>query len=276
VFVLLGAVLACQTPATGPHVVCAGAIRVVPEQVQHSIALRISNDCFVPVLLEVSFPELVNMRSTEPVPLQSLVAATAEQPLTTLQWIDPGEQARYGIAFVVLHWGAAAPAPESTYRYPFPFGGSEARRLVQGADGSYTHQGSSRYAYDFGLPRGTPVLAARDGIVLMAVDGFPDGGPDPKYKNESNSVHVLHSDGTVAGYGHLSSGLHVRMGDQVSAGELLGLSGNSGYSRGPHLHFQVDTQRPRVGFESIPIQFLGAVGVSEGNSYGPYDEGRPR
>src|SRR3546814_10475637 len=65
---------------------------------------------------------------------------------------------------------------ESSYPYAFPFGGSEPRRLVQGVDGAFTHSGRSRYAFDFEMPKGTPIVAARAGIVLLVIDGYGDGG----------------------------------------------------------------------------------------------------
>lgn len=75
---------------------------------------------------------------------------------------------------------------------------------------------------------GTPILAASDGVVISA-------GP---YAGYGNMVKIRHADGTVTLYGHLSSIL-VNVGQRVWAGDQIAKMGNTGYSTGPHLHFEV-------------------------------------
>ena len=120
------------------------------------------------------------------------------------------------------------------------------------------------------MPIGTPVLAARDGIVLSVFDGFPEGKLDEKYRDMANEVTVLHEDGTLGIYSHLSSGISVQEGKKLDVGAQLGFSGNSGYSGSPHLHFGVKVQRLARKATSIPIQFRGRVLPVEGQRYGPY------
>lgn len=155
----------------------------------------------------------------------------------------------------------AVPDPSVRYRLPFPL--DVPRYLVQGNDGELTHQGPERFAFDFAMPVGSPVLAARDGVAARVIDGFKDGGFDPKFADKANTVLVLHGDGTFAAYTHLRAGIAVREGQSVERGDPIGWSGQTGYAAGPHLHFAVYRRIPMAPFlESVPIRF--GVGNPEG------------
>jgi hypothetical protein len=83
---------------------------------------------------------------------------------------------------------------------------------------------------DLAVPRGTPVYAASEGVVTGA---RPNGG-------YGNWIRVDHADGVATAYGHLSRfAPRIKPGVRVARGELLGLSGSTGRSTGPHLHFEV-------------------------------------
>jgi murein DD-endopeptidase MepM/ murein hydrolase activator NlpD len=93
------------------------------------------------------------------------------------------------------------------------------------------------YAVDLEMPIGTQVLAIRDGTVVRMVENYSND--DHQFSHE-NFVYVEHADGTVARYLHLDTdGALVEIGDGVVQGEVIALSGNSGQSRGPHLHLDV-------------------------------------
>ncbi|MEO8332581.1 MAG: M23 family metallopeptidase, partial [Gallionella sp.] len=134
----------------------------------------------------------------------------------------------------------AVQGTDVTYRLPFPGGTSFTVGQVIGGKIT-THTGpDSKCAIDFDVPIGTPVLAARKGIVVDIEQGNTLGGNDPRLK--SNHVLVLHEDGTLGLYSHLAAYSHaVTFGQTVEAGMLIGYSGNVGYSTGPHLHFAVLT-----------------------------------
>ena len=138
-----------------------------------------------------------------------------------------------------------------------------------------------RYSWDFALPEGTEVLAARAGTVaLMNGNWRPDhcGGltasdtanvVSPFIGNEANFVEIDHGDGTAALYLHLSEvsptiARKAKTGEPVDQGEVLGLSGRTGFTQCvPHLHFQVqDSVRADWFTTSVPVSFVDRDVVS--------------
>jgi murein DD-endopeptidase MepM/ murein hydrolase activator NlpD len=117
------------------------------------------------------------------------------------------------------------------------------------------------YSLDFAMPEGTPVLAAREGTVLLVQDGFTEGGTDPGLIERANLVVVAHDDGTMASYGHLRRGIRVRRGDDVREGQLLGFSGATGYAGQPHLHFHVGNRMLGEPGRTIQIRMRGDHGA---------------
>jgi murein DD-endopeptidase MepM/ murein hydrolase activator NlpD len=139
-------------------------------------------------------------------------------------------------------------------RYALPFDPVFPRVLGQGPGGTYSHQGDEYHAFDFVMPLGTEVRAAREGIVARVTDGFTQGGADRALAPFANTVTVLHEDGTFASYAHLSPGIPVKEGERVSRGQALGRSGQTGWAGAPHLHFAVH-RKERDGVPSVPIRF---------------------
>ena len=90
--------------------------------------------------------------------------------------------------------------------------------------------GSSHQGLDIAAPIGTPIRVPLDGTVI-------DSGPASGF---GQWVRVRHDDGTITVYGHISES-HVRVGQSVSAGDVIADVGNEGRSTGPHLHFEVIT-----------------------------------
>ncbi|MET7756381.1 M23 family metallopeptidase [Streptomyces sp. NPDC005389] len=122
------------------------------------------------------------------------------------------------------------------------------------------NQGGAMWAHkhsgqDFAVPVGTPVKAAGTGTVVKA--GPNGGGDGPAY---GNAIVVKHANGTYSQYAHLSK-IKVHIGQKVLVGQQIALSGNTGNSSGPHLHFEIRTT-PNYGSAVNPAAFLRSHGVS--------------
>lgn len=134
-------------------------------------------------------------------------------------------------------------------------------RIDQGHGGRFSHTDvQNRHALDFAADVGTVVLAARAGVVMQVASGFDRAGLATQYAGRANFIRIVHDDGTMALYAHLATdGAHVRPGQRVQAGQAIGLSGNTGYSTGPHLHFVVQANRG-MRLESLPVRVAGISG----------------
>jgi murein DD-endopeptidase MepM/ murein hydrolase activator NlpD len=153
---------------------------------------------------------------------------------------------------------AAAPTPRGPRIYKLPFPGGSKFEVCQGYNHSGgTHSGAAAYAWDFCMPIGSPVTAARGGTVRAVRQDSKVGGWGPQFADDANYVVVDHGDGTSGLYMHLMfNGARVKPGDQVRVGQLIAYSGNTGWTSAPHLHFMVmQTEADNVYSQSIPVLF---------------------
>jgi murein DD-endopeptidase MepM/ murein hydrolase activator NlpD len=145
---------------------------------------------------------------------------------------------------------------ESLYILPYNVG--ESYSLLQTYCGPLSHARDNQLAYDFLLPIGVEVLAARGGIVRIVVDSYAD---DDTVGSHNNHIFIEHADGSTAMYAHLvQDSAVVRPGDAVGAGQLIALSGTSGTSIA-HLHFGVYRTWPHRAGDDLPIVFRNAEGA---------------
>lgn len=221
--------------------------------------VRAHNDGPIPVSVAVLFPEFRNLTSTERVPIVTVVPPNTVLDLTRLAPVEKegwSYKLRYRYRYGSYNAGHD---PAALYRVPwldgrtFVIGQAPGGRMI-------THlTPASRNAVDIPMPEGTPILAARAGVVFQTVADNDAGGTDEAYRNKANVVRILHADGTVGNYVHLMhEGIAVKSGERVEAGKLVGYAGNTGMSSGPHLHFAV-TRVVREGDElaevSEPFRF---------------------
>jgi murein DD-endopeptidase MepM/ murein hydrolase activator NlpD len=240
----LALLVGCGTAGVGSRAsgerACAWQVCMTVRSTLSARTFEVTNLEPVPATVVLSFRELQNLQADRPLPVRIVVPPETTLPLVRLLPIR--RDRRVGaVPSISIDLGSSEtdPDPDPDHLYAVPFGGTDAREIVQGFDGTDTHREGMRYALDFAMPEGTPVLAARAGTVLYVQDGFTEGGRDIELLERANIVVVAHSDGTMASYGHLAPGIPVRKGDTVAEGDLLGLSGVTGFTGQPHLHFHV-------------------------------------
>jgi murein DD-endopeptidase MepM/ murein hydrolase activator NlpD len=126
----------------------------------------------------------------------------------------------------------------------------------------------AKYAVDFSMPDGTELYAAREGVVVDVESRHRLGGASRKYAAYANFVVIEHSDGSTGEYYHLQQNrVFVRPGDNVKRGQLIGLSGSTGFTSVPHLHFAVYKALPDGDTQSLPFRFISATGIVDNPGY---------
>jgi len=201
-------------------------------------------------------PKLENLRGSDRFPLTKVMQGADMMKITSMTIIDPSKPWNSNLYFF-WQYGSPGSGKEKICSCRLPFEQGKKYRVSQAFNGKFTHVGEFRYAVDFLMPVGTPVHSAREGVVMATEDSHGEGKLEVSYKAKGNYVIILHDDGTVSRYDHLvKNGVKVKTGREVKAGELIGLSGNSGYSSDPHLHFEVS--RPVDGKikQTIPFTFI--------------------
>jgi len=127
---------------------------------------------------------------------------------------------------------------DSSYVYWLPYEKGKNYLFVQGANSKFSHRGE--LSFDFKMATGSKICAARAGVVTATKADSNNGGLKEEYLNDGNHIVIQHADGSIAQYWHLEqNGVLVNLGDTVEQGQVIGSSGNTGYSAFPHLHFQV-------------------------------------
>lgn len=149
---------------------------------------------------------------------------------------------------------------DSSYIYTLPFEKNKKVFLIQAYESKMSHNGER--ALDFKIKKGTRVCAAREGVVIALRGDSDKGGLKDENLSDGNYVSIKHSDGSIAHYWHLQKdGVLVNVGDTVKAGQPIGLSGNTGYSAFPHLHFEVQGYDASGNYVQLATRFYTRKGV---------------
>jgi murein DD-endopeptidase MepM/ murein hydrolase activator NlpD len=172
----------------------------------------------------------------------------------------PGEGGyRYFLEWTV---GDKDAAHDDDYLYALPYASGRSYRVLQGYGSRFSHTGLEAYAVDFDMPEGTPVHAARAGVVARVEESHSTGCWRDGCGRYANYIVILHNDGTTGEYYHLmQDGALVRVGDSIARGQKIARAGNTGHTTMPHLHFAVYRATEWGNTQSIPVRFQSAQGT---------------
>lgn len=248
-------------------------VKVYSEKMSETIYNIVAdNEAPFPQQMEVNFKKIENMEPSAELPFYCEIGSSEKKKFLFKMNVKKKARFGYQLSYKYFIGGVKESIPQNNIKYMFPFESGKKYMLSQGNNGKLTHNGSSKYAFDFNMEEGTKICAARDGIIAEIRDGGTESGEDKSLIKEGNHIVIYHKDGSLAMYSHLQNkGVKVKLGDYVEAGEVIGLSGNTGYSTGPHLHFVV-LKPVKLGYESIEIEFIDKnrkkFKLHEGEYYG--------
>ena len=218
--------------------------------------LYIVNEYRGPIEVEMRLTRHENISAQPSLPARFTVPAGREIKAAKLSPLNKNKRWGYQFGYrAVLGDPKAKHRPPGPYLPPFQHG--QTFPITQGFHGKYSHHDpQSEYAVDIAMPEGTPIRAARSGVVMDVANDFYSGGDKDKFLRRANIVRILHDDGTMAVYAHLKlETAQVSPGIRVKRGQLIAESGNTGYSSGPHLHFVI---QKNVGMELVSVPFTFA------------------
>lgn len=209
-----------------------------------------------PVELAIDWEDQSNVVATPPLPQRFVVGPGKSAGLFDVRGAISTQSWRFTLKYQYMIGEPLLDYVGSTPYFP-PIAPGSRFQITQAFDGQFSHQDQqNRYAVDIMMPVGTPIHAARNGVVIEVENDYFKGGTQQAYANKANSVRILHDDGSMAVYAHLQlEKAQVYPGLQVQAGELIAYSGNTGFTTGPHLHFAVQVNQG-MQLASVPFKFV--------------------
>ena len=228
------------------------------------------NNAFCPISVELTFEQLKNYTPEQRGKNIVVIPASESAIINTLKVKKKKVASGYGFSIAYVLGDTENAKHNDDHIYQLPFQKGKSCFIGQGYKGNFSH--FDEYALDFDMKEGTKVFAARKGIVVKVKVDSNKGCKKSKCKSLGNFILIYHpEDGSFANYYHLQhNGSSVNVGDEVEAGQHIGFSGNTGWSSGPHLHFEVYTAGWTQNY-TLPTKFLIQSGESglleEGKSY---------
>lgn len=202
-----------------------------------------------------------HMRANGPKKVTRTLAAMQSESVIILSPVDEKRRGSYRYTY---DWtvGDQHADHDDGYIYALPYAAGMTYRVLQGYGSKFSHTGLEEFSIDFDMPVGTPVHAARGGIVARIEESNTEGCWSDGCGKFANFIVVLHDDGTTGEYYHLmKNGALVDAGDRIEQGQEIGRSGNTGHTTMPHLHFAVYRAIEDGNTQSIPVRFRDADGI---------------
>ena len=220
---------------------------------EQKIGIFAENKAHCAITVFIDFPKKQNVTISEQLPFTYVVPANTEKQLIMTVTTKKGLKSsfQYGYTFFLGDTKNAAHNDEFVYSLPFEKGTEIL--LGQGYRGKFSHH--NIMALDFNLNKGSNVYAARGGVVAFVKSDSNRGCTNESCRDAANYIIIQHDDGSFGQYVHLKlNGSKVKPGQKVKKGDLIGYSGNTGWSSGPHLHFEVFVPQNNF-YMTVPTRF---------------------
>ncbi len=233
------------------------------------ISIYADNKAHCPITVMIDFPKKKNVTIDVKLPHIHLIPANSKKLLVMTVKLKRGVETsfQYGYTYFLGDTKNAKHEDEHLYKLPFEKGTSIL--LGQGYKGRFSH--ANIMALDFNLDKGSKIFAARGGTVSFVKADSNKGCRNKSCRDDANYIIILHDDGSFGQYVHLQlNGAAVKEGQKVKEGDLIGHSGNTGWSSGPHLHFEVFVPQNNY-YMTVPTKFKTAEDqveyLEEGKTY---------
>jgi murein DD-endopeptidase MepM/ murein hydrolase activator NlpD len=237
------------------------SVRFIKEQTENGVTVRVKSDYLTEFTVTLE-AKLDNMTPSRPVPFTVESAGRSSFVLVRFEPTDKAKRWHYDYQ-PYWQFGARRSTTSNDADYAMPFGPGR-YVVMQGPRGTFSHfEGSgSENAVDWTVSKGTIVCAAREGRVVGVKQDSNIGGPDRSFRPFANYIIIKHADGTFAEYIHLQQdGAMVQLGDRVTTGQPIGISGQTGFASKPHLHFDVFQAIDGKRKISLPFRLKTKEGV---------------
>lgn len=249
-----------------------GKVCVITNTFKDKVVIELENRTYATRTVKIN-TNFENIRSLEKVggKYEIILKGKERKYLDTLLQIDPTKSFSFNYDYTSIRGNKDA-VHNDKYVYDLPFQFGKKYKLMQGYGGSFSHNTpETYYAYDFKMKNKSQIMAAREGRVIKVTEKYSQGGKYKSLKRKANNVEIEHPDGTIGIYAHFyKKGVIVQEGDYVQRGQMIGYSGNTGYSTGPHLHFAVAKMTKDGNYISLPIRIRTSDEISRQLKTGRY------
>ena len=235
-----------------------GGVIVYAQENKGNIDFYMENLFEMHVSATLFIKDIQGYTSSSVLPYKLVLQAKEKIKVLSLENTDDKKHVGHFNSHISWAKGSIDAKPDKDFIYALPF--RDKHRVSQGFNGQTSHKGNAKYAVDFAMDIGTGVYAARGGKVVEVVQRHNKHGLGIKMRQYANYIIIEHTDKTLGRYFHLKqNSVKVKLADEVKKGDLIGLSGNTGRTSGPHLHFVVTKAQTLINeytSVSIPILFL--------------------